>query len=98
MDPNTEFIICGDININYLVDTYRKSQLNSLLISYNLFDTVDFPTGIQILQFLPLINIFIDFCRQGNFVMFPFFNGLSDHDAQLIRYRILVFMNKYIIL
>ena len=33
MNPNTEFIVGGDININYLVDTYRKSQLNSLLIS-----------------------------------------------------------------
>jgi len=72
MNPNTEFIICGDININDLVDTYRKSQLNSLLISYNLFDTDDFPTEIQILQFLPLIDIFINFSRQGNFVMYLF--------------------------
>jgi hypothetical protein len=47
MNPNTEFIIGGDININYLVDAYRKSQLNSLFISYSLFDTVDFPTRIQ---------------------------------------------------
>jgi hypothetical protein len=31
-----EFIICGDVNINYLTDTHRKNQLNSLLISYNL--------------------------------------------------------------
>ena len=36
INPNPEFIICGDININYFVDTYKKRQLNSLLISYNL--------------------------------------------------------------
>lgn len=64
MNPNTEFIICGDININYLVDTYRKSQLNSLLISYNLFDPVDFPTIIQNTTISAIDNIFIDFSRQ----------------------------------
>jgi hypothetical protein len=46
-NSRTECIICGDININYLIDTYMKNQLNSLLISYNLFDIVDFPTRIQ---------------------------------------------------
>ena len=44
MNQNTEFINGGDININYLVD--RKIKLNSLLISYSLFDTADFPTRI----------------------------------------------------
>jgi hypothetical protein len=34
-----DFITCGDININYLTDTQRKNQLNSLLISYNPFGT-----------------------------------------------------------
>jgi len=33
MKPNTKFIICGDTNINYLAEIYRKSQLKSLLIS-----------------------------------------------------------------
>ena len=28
-------IICGDININYLVNTNNKLQLDSLLASYN---------------------------------------------------------------
>jgi len=30
------FIICGDININYLVDSYKKKQLDSILYSFNL--------------------------------------------------------------
>jgi len=33
--PWTEFLICGDININYLMDSYRKKQLSSLLSTYN---------------------------------------------------------------
>ena len=96
MKPNTEFLICGDININYLDDNYRKSQLNSFLISYNLFDTVDFPITIQKTTFSATDNILIDFSRQINFVIFPIYNCLSDGDAQLI--MILFFENKYIIL
>lgn len=29
-------------------------------------------------------NIFLDFSRQGDCVIFPIYNGLSDHDAHLI--------------
>jgi len=76
MNPNTEFIIGGDININYLVDTYRKSQLNSLFISYSLFDTVDFPTRIQNTTISTTDNILIDFYRHGIFVIFRIYNGL----------------------
>ena len=31
----TEYIICGDINIDYLVDSDRKSRLEALLKTYN---------------------------------------------------------------
>ena len=34
--PSTHFIICGDININYLVDNEQKKQLENLLLMYNL--------------------------------------------------------------
>jgi hypothetical protein len=29
-----DFIICGDININYLIDSERKNHLDTLLLSY----------------------------------------------------------------
>jgi meiotically up-regulated gene 157 (Mug157) protein len=32
----TEFIICGDININYLETNNKQEQLNNLLCTYNL--------------------------------------------------------------
>jgi len=39
---NSEFIICGDININYLESNNKKNQLDNLLGTYNLIDTVFF--------------------------------------------------------
>jgi len=40
------FNICGDINMNCLVDSYKKKQLDSILNSFNLCSTVNFPTRI----------------------------------------------------
>jgi hypothetical protein len=37
-------IICGDVNANYLQESDKKSQLDALLKSYNLFSIVKFPT------------------------------------------------------
>jgi hypothetical protein len=34
--PKSEFLICGDIDIDYLFENNRKKQLNSLLTTYNL--------------------------------------------------------------
>jgi len=43
---NIKFIICGDININYLVDNCKKrQQLDTLLASYNLNSSVHFQTS-----------------------------------------------------
>jgi hypothetical protein len=79
-----EFIICGDFNIDYLTDNYRKNQLNSPLNSYNLFSTVGFPTRITSTSKLTIDDIFIDYSRMGKFELSPMYNGISDHDAQVI--------------
>jgi exonuclease III len=42
----TEYIICGDINMDYLHSHNRKLQLDTLLASYNLVSIVKFPTRI----------------------------------------------------
>jgi len=46
--PSTRLIICGDLNINYLVDNVSKRQLYNLLLMYNLMGTVHFPTRINL--------------------------------------------------
>jgi hypothetical protein len=42
-----EYIICGDINIDYLVDSDRKGRLEALLETYILTSVVNFPTCTQ---------------------------------------------------
>jgi exonuclease III len=56
----TEFIICGDININYLETNNKKKQLDNLLGTYNLIGTVYFPTRIANNSVTLIDNIFID--------------------------------------
>jgi hypothetical protein len=77
---NSEFIICGDININYLEPSNKKNQLDNLLGTYNLTDTVSFPTRITNTSVTLIDNIFIDSRR--SYTIQPGPNGLSDHDGQ----------------
>jgi hypothetical protein len=77
----TEVIVCGDINVNYLINNNKKYQLNSELNSFNLFDIVDFPTrnASSIID-----NIFVDYNRLQDYSIAPIYSDLSDHDGQLL--------------
>jgi hypothetical protein len=44
--PKTEFVICADINVDYITDNHWKKQLSLLLNTYNLFHMVGFPTRV----------------------------------------------------
>jgi len=81
---NTEIIICGDININYLIDSTHKQLLDLLLASYSLCSTVQFPTRIQNNSYPAIDNIFIKTFKLNDFSLLPIINGLPDHDAQRI--------------
>jgi len=76
--------ICGDININYLDNTNNKLQLDSLLASYDLYSTVDFPTRINNCSSTTINNIFTDKFKNTNFTINPLPDGLSNHDAQTL--------------
>ena len=82
------FIICGDININYLVDSYKKKQLDSILYSFNLCSIVNFPTRIGPSSLSTIDNVFIDNLYLNKYDIAPLINGLSDHDAQLMTIQI----------
>jgi len=79
-----EYILCGDINMDYLSDSDSKSRLDALLIIYNLTSIVNFPTCIQKNSPTANDNIFIDTSKMDNYTISPIINGLSDHDAQSI--------------
>jgi len=80
----TEFVICGDINIDYLADSGRKRRLEALLKTYNLSGVVNFSTRTHRHSATALDNIFIDTRKMNNYSICPIINGLSDHDAQSI--------------
>ena len=90
--PFTHFIICGDININYLVDHEQKKQLENLLLMYNLIGIIDFPTRINHTSASAIDIIFIDISCFEDYSVIPFSNDLSDHDAQILTIKIPVQM------
>jgi exonuclease III len=79
-----EIIIYGDFNINYFSDSTFKCQLDSLFASYCLASTVKFPTRIHNNSSRAIDNIFINTIKFDNFSIYPFVNGMSHHDAQII--------------
>jgi hypothetical protein len=87
-NPKVDLILCGDININYLIDNDRVRQVNAVLNSYNLVSIVTFPTRIRKDSNMAIDNIFIDTTKFHNYKIFPLLNGLSDHDAQLLTINI----------
>jgi len=78
---NSEFIICGDIIINYLEFNNKKNQLDNLLGTYNLSGTVLFPTRIVSISVTLIDNIDID--NRRTYIK-PCSNGLLDHDGQTV--------------
>jgi hypothetical protein len=48
---------------------------------------VYFPSRLQNNSATAIDNIFVDTSKFSNYVIYPLFNGLSDHDAQLIKLR-----------
>ena len=79
-----ELIISGKFNINFLNNITYKQLLNSLLATYGLYSTVQFPTRICNNSISTIDNIFINIVKYNNFTVYPFVNGKSDHDAQII--------------
>jgi hypothetical protein len=57
--PILHIIICGGMNINRLMESKKKNQLDSLLLLYNLTNIINFPTRIQNTSATAIDNIFI---------------------------------------
>jgi hypothetical protein len=76
-------IICGDINVNFMVDSSKKRQLEVMLASFNLSSAVTFPTRYGHNTSTAIDNIFLDVQQYDGYDVFAVSNGLSDHEAQL---------------
>jgi exonuclease III len=62
-NSKSEFLICGDINVDYFSDNNKEKQLNSLLTTYNLSHTVHFATSTQNDSSTAINNISVDITR-----------------------------------
>ena len=58
-------IVCGDFNVNFNDDTPHRSLI-SLLATFGLYGTVDFPTRID--------NIFVNSIKQNSINVYPWIN------------------------
>jgi hypothetical protein len=72
------------LNINDNSNSSSKTQLDSLLTTYSLYNIVDFPTRIDNKSATAIYGIFIDKYKISYYSIIPVVNGLSDHDAQLL--------------
>jgi len=70
-----------------MTDNTKKYQIISSLKTYNLDYIVNFPTRINAYT-ETIDNIFLDRSKNENFIIEPFYNGLSDHDAQMLTLHI----------
>ena len=86
-------VICGDVNVNYLIDDDNNNnnnnnknsrQLDAVLHSYNLDGIFKFPTRFGLNSHTVIDRVFIDTSTFGKYDLNPLINGLSDHDAQLL--------------
>jgi len=77
-------IICGDVNVNYLIDNDLRSQLDAILQSYNLVGIVEFRNRYGLISQTAIDNVFIDTSTIGKCDLYPLINGLSGHDAQFL--------------
>jgi hypothetical protein len=80
-------VLCGDINVNNLIDSNRKQALDSMLLSYNLSSTVNFPTRTLKNSCTAIDNTFVENSVVGVYSVSPLINGLSDHEAQLLEIK-----------
>jgi hypothetical protein len=72
----------------------KKSHLNALLNSYNLFRIVQFPAKTYNNSSSANNNIFIDTTKIDTYEVILVKNGLSDHDAQIISLNTSYYNNK----
>jgi len=64
-------IICGDVNVNYLIDNNRRSQLDAVLNSYNIAGIVKFPTRFGLNSHTAIDSVFIDTSTTGKYDLYP---------------------------
>jgi hypothetical protein len=61
--PFIEFLMCGDFNVDYLLNDIRKQQLSILFHTLKMIHTVNFPTRLQNNHASNIDNVSVDESR-----------------------------------
>jgi hypothetical protein len=85
--PSTQFLACGDFNVDYLLNCKRKQQLSVLLHTLDMIHTVNFPTRLQNIHASAKDNIFVDTSGLYSYMIFPLSNAVSYHDVQCLTFN-----------
>ena len=72
------------MNVDSLTENEKKRHLDTVLLTYNLASIVHLPTRIQGSSSTAIDNIFLDTNTFLNYTISPLYNGLADHEAQLL--------------
>jgi exonuclease III len=65
--PRPEFIICGDINMDFLTESHHKQCPVSQLTSFSLTSTAELQTRMQNYWSTAIDNVFIDYTRKNHY-------------------------------
>jgi len=68
---NCNMIICGNVNVNYLIHNNRRNQLDAVLHSYILAGIVEFPTRFGLNSQTAISSLFMDTSTIGNMKYTP---------------------------
>jgi hypothetical protein len=79
-NPKIDFVICGDINLNYLEGTNKVKQLHALFKTFNLSTATFFHKNVRQTS-TATENIFIDSSKYDYHCVSPFHSGLSDYET-----------------
>jgi hypothetical protein len=86
--PGVQLIICGDIDIIYLMESKEKQEVNNILNLYNLVSVINFPTRVKNNLRSAVDNIFLDTTQFEKYTTCSMVNGLSYHDAQMLELNV----------
>ena len=67
-----------------MTDNNRRRQLDAMLHSYNLVGITEFPTRYGLNSHTAIDIVFIDTSTIGEYELYPFLNGLSDHGTKKV--------------
>lgn len=81
---STEFVFCGDFNVNILKDSVFKQQITLLFKTYNLFQSINFRTRIDKVSSSAIHNLFVDHSRINSHCIYPVINNISDNGVHYL--------------